>query len=109
MTIWTVDVGGRPTLTLAKEHRMDAEADLEPEGGLAAELSVLTDKAGAPLWDGVAKLWLREASAGERKAWDEGVAEGILDGKIDSREEAEEEGYAVFLIPVIDPTTEDDE
>ena len=107
MTVWAVEVNGRAVLAVADEHRLDAEADLEPNGVIASDLSVLTDPSGAPLWDGKSELILREAESEEQAVWDKGVAEAILEGEVESREEAQEDGYVVFLVPAIDPTDED--
>ncbi len=107
MTIYTVEIAGRPTVAFSAENLLAAEE--AQKGGLGIEevLICLDDVSGKPLWDGEAEFFLREAHEEEREKWDKAIAHAILEGDPASGEGAIEEGYVFFLVPVSDPTNDD--
>ncbi len=107
MTIYTIEIAGRPTVAFSAENLLEAEEAQEGESGIEEVLSCLDDAGGKPLWDGGAELFLREAHEEEREKWDKVVAGAVHEGDVASREEAVEEGYVVFLVPVSDPDHDD--
>ncbi len=109
MTIYTIEIAGRPTLAFSAENLSAAEGAQKARGGIEGELTVLNDVNGKPLWDGEAELFLREAHEEEREEWDKVIAHAVQEGDPASRQEAEEVGYVVFLVPVRDPSDDDPE
>ncbi len=109
MTIYTIEIAGRPTVAFSAENLLAAEEAQKGEGGIEEELTVLDDVTGKPLWDGEAELFLREAHEEEREKWHKAIAHAILEGDPASGEDAIKEGYVVFLVPVSDPTDDDPE
>jgi hypothetical protein len=75
--IFTLDIGGKPTLTFeAKNLRESAELCREP--WLRDEVAQLRSY-GVPLWDGKAALKTRYASESEKAAFVEATGESPLD------------------------------
>ncbi len=107
MTIYTIEIAGRPTLAFSAENLLAAEEAQKGAGGIEEELTVFDDASGKPLWDGEAELFLRDAHEDEREEWDKAIAHAVQEGDPASRQEAEEVGYVVFLLPVSDPTDDD--
>ncbi len=107
MTIYTIEIAGRPTVAFSAENLSAAKKAQKGGGGIEEELTVLDDVSGKPLWDGEAELFLREAHEEEWEEWDKVIAHAVQEGDPASREEAEEAGYVIFLVPVIDPTDDD--
>ncbi len=107
MTIYTIEIAGRPTVAFSAENLLAAEEAQKGGGGIEELLTVLDDVSGKPLWHGEAELFLREAHEDEQEKWEKEIAHAILEGDPASGEDAIEEGYVVFLLPVIDPTDDD--
>ncbi len=106
MTIYTTEIAGRPVVAFSADKLSEAEETAE-DPSLRELLMVLVDADDAPLWDGEAELFLREAHEEEREKWDKVIAQAVHEGDVASREDAVEEGYAVFLVPVSDPDDDD--
>ncbi len=107
MTIYTIEIAGRPTVAFSAENLLAAEEAQKDGAGIEELLTVLDDVSGKPLWHGEAELFLREAHEEEREEWDRVVGHAVQDGDPASRQEAEEDGYVIFLVPVSDPTDDD--
>ena len=103
MTIYTIQIAGRPVVAFSAANRAQAE-EIKEAPWLRGDLMVYVDADDVPLWDGKAELILGEAYEEEREAWDKAVARAVHEGDVASREEAIEDGYIVFLVPVQDPT-----
>jgi hypothetical protein len=102
MTLYTVEVSGRPVLVFSEENRDSAEE-------LVASLigPDLQDFAagGSPLWDGKSELVVREADEAESTRWEEGLADAQENGSIG--EDADD--FAVFLVELDEEEDEEDE
>ncbi len=109
MTIYTIEIAGRPTVAFSAENLLAAEEAQTGGGGIEELLTVLDDVSGKPLWHGEAELFLREAHEDKREKWEKVIAHAILEGEPASREDAIEECYVVVLVPVSDPTDDDPE
>ena len=58
---------------------------------------------GAPLWDGKAELFVRDATEEEKLAWEAEVALAIREHEIDRREDALDWSWFIFLTPYLEP------
>ncbi len=103
MTIYTVEIAGRPIITISADDR-DAAVDFTNEEWFRADLMALETREHEPLWDGKSELFVREAEEEERATWDKSIALAIAEVDGANREEALSKGYVVFLLPVVDPT-----
>ncbi len=104
--IWTIEIAGRPVMAVSAANRYEAQMMTEDEWFLA-DLMVMEDERGQPLWDESEEISVREANRDETKKWDWSVNRAVQDGEIASRDEAISEGYNAYLIPVRDPTGDD--
>ncbi|MDO9710258.1 hypothetical protein [Paracraurococcus lichenis] len=102
MTLYTVEVAGRPVLVFSEETRDSAE---ELVNSLIGQDLKEFESGGAPLWDGTAALTVREAGEAETTRWEEGLEEAREGGSIG--DDAEE--FAVFLVPLDEEDEEEDE
>ncbi len=107
MTIYTIEIAGRPTVAFSAENLLAAEEAITGGEGIEEVLSCLDDAGGKPLLRGKPELFLREAHEEERDKWDKAVVHAVHEGDVASREDAVEEGYVVFLVPVSDPDPDD--
>jgi hypothetical protein len=96
MSIWTMDIDGKPVVVIGEVDRDEAE-DLVGDDSFQEDLMDLESE-GEPIWNGEAPLTLREANEEERKAWQESREEARSEEDFD-----EDEASVVFLIPVSDP------
>ena len=103
MTIYTVEIAGRPIVTISADNR-DAAVKFTNEEWFRADLMVLETREHEPLWDGKLELFVRAAEEEERAIWDKSTALAIAEVDVANREEAPDKGYVVFLLPVVDPT-----
>jgi len=103
VAIFSIEIDGRPIMAFNALSLEEAQA-FGQDPDLRADLQVLEGPDG-PLWDGKAIVLVRPALADESALWDETVAEERLAGEI----EDEEDTFAVYLLPVIDPEGEDEE
>jgi hypothetical protein len=101
MTLFTVEVAGRPVLVFAEETRESAEELLSTLIG--PDLQEFESE-GRPLWDGEAALAVREADAAETTRWEEGLADAQESGSIG--EDADD--FAFFLVE-LDEEEEDED
>lgn len=95
MTLFTLTVGKRPILVFEAEDDIDAD-DIAKAGWLRDDLRVLESE-GRPLWDGRARIRVREASDAEREIYRARCAAAVEDGDGDT-------GMIIYLVPVSDPT-----
>ena len=102
MTIYIVEISGRPTAAMSADNR-DAAVKFTNEEWFRADLQVYETPEHELLWDGKSELFVREAEEEERAEWDKFIAFAVAEGDIASREVALDEGYVVFLLPVVDP------
>lgn len=64
------------------------------------------ENGGAPLWDGITQIFVREAFQEEQARWEASRARAILAGKMDEDEE-ERLVHLLYFVPVTDPTDEE--
>ena len=57
---------------------------------------------GAPLWDGVAEIYVRPALPEEEAKWQASWGRALLRGDAEEGEDS----WVAFLVPVVDPTGE---
>jgi hypothetical protein len=101
MTLFTVEVSGRPVLVFAEETRDSAE---ELVSSLIGPDLQEFQSDGRPLWDGEAVLSVREADEGETSRWEEGLADAQDSGSIGE----DTDDFAVFLVE-LDEEAEEEE
>ena len=102
MSLYTIEIDGRPIMTFAAQDQMEADAFTEADH-LQADLMVLEHNK-LPLWDGESELFVRKAHPEEEATWEVRLAQSQqkdLDPDPDS--------FAVFLVEVSDPDDEADE
>jgi hypothetical protein len=100
----TVEIAGRPTLVV--NGSKDEVQDLLADGWLLEDLLVLETQ-GRPLWFGQQKDFsIRPASEGEFSQWEEAFSGALLEGYVT---EWDRNGYIVYLVPVSDPTGNDED
>ena len=93
MSLYTIEISGRPILVFTAETLEDAE-DYRDSPALHEDL-LSHEHAGSPLWDGDALLFLRLAEAEEDAKWQVSFAKGREEG------DAEAGGdWAAFLVDV---------
>src|SRR4029079_8171063 len=102
MTVYVAEIDGRAIAAFHAAHEMEAEAFVESEA-FHSDLLVLESE-DEPLWDGEADIHCREAVEEERAEWEKSRAQAIV-----AREtSADDKDWLVFLVPVTDPTDDDD-
>jgi len=102
MAIFSIEIGGRPVMAFNAASQEESDG-FGQDPDLRADLQVLEGPEG-PLWDGAASIVVRIALAEEAELWEQTVAEERLAGEI----EDEDDTFAVYLLPVIDPEDDDD-
>ncbi len=105
MPLFTLEISGRPVLVFSEEDR-----------GAAGELVASSigpdllefEEEGRPVWDGEEELSVRDADPEEAARWEQGRAEARQDADAAGDEGEEPDGFAVFLIEVVDAGAEED-
>ena len=97
MPLFVIEIGDEPILVFPEDTL--ALAQEEADTGNVTEALQEFERDGAPVWDGKAKLTVREASAEETAHYDAGFAEAMEDGEVSDEERDE---FAVFLIETDD-------
>jgi hypothetical protein len=101
MDYFTVTVGNKAIVATKADDALDVEMLIEDEAFLA-DLMVL-ESDGKPIWDGEEKIAFRPSSDPEKSAYDKCVAEAEAEGDYE-----EGDDFITYLVPVTDPTDEDD-
>ncbi len=100
----TIEIAGRPTVIVNASE--DEVQDLLTQDWFKLDLMVLETQ-GRPLWFGQQKDFsVRPASEEETSQWEVGCGRALLEGHIT---EDGKRGYIVYLVPVTDPTADDDD
>jgi hypothetical protein len=99
VSIFAVDVGGRPIAVFNAFSRREAERLIHGKGGLAEEWTAL-ESDGRPVWDGKEKLTLREATPFEYNRWQASRS------KETNFEDEEGLLHLLYLLAVHDPTND---
>jgi hypothetical protein len=89
MTIYTVEVGGRPVATMQSTSLGEAEEFLRSDAFLN-DLTMYEMKGGEPgepIWDGEAEVLVRESSPDEVAVWERIRAKAVRDGDTDPDDE----------------------
>jgi hypothetical protein len=102
MTLFTIEVAGRPLLVFPEKDSQAAEE--LAANSIGPDLQDFEED-GEPLWDGEEPLIVRAANESESAIWDQGLAEAKSSG--DSAD-FDPDSYAVLLVEV-DAEDEDDE
>jgi hypothetical protein len=89
MNVYVAEISGRGIAAFDAADDADAQLHLADKS-FVRDLIVLQNQ-GRPLWDGVSKIQLRNASAEEAIKWQSGLVVG-------------DEDRVVFLVPVVDPS-----
>ena len=89
MNVYVAEIAGRGIAAFDAADDADAQLHLADKA-FVRDLLVLQNQ-GRPLWDGVSKIQLRNASPEEAAAWQSGLVVG-------------DEDRFVFLVPVVDPS-----
>jgi hypothetical protein len=100
VSLYTIEIDGRPILVFAAEDDGAAE-DFAADEDLRAELLGLEHE-GEPIWDGDGELVVRRAHLEEASEWEGAHAKALLEGAADE----DDEDFAVFLLEVSDLTNE---
>ncbi|MRG56774.1 hypothetical protein GF108_14430 [Phyllobacterium sp. SYP-B3895] len=103
MALYVAEILGRGIVAFDVATEDDAKARLSDEA-LRRDLRVFQNQ-GRCLWDGVSEINLRGALPQEAATWQ---ASRVTTGQ-HSEEPASQEGWRVFLVPVIDPSRFDDD
>jgi hypothetical protein len=85
MTIYTVEVGGRPVAAVQSTSLGDAEEFLRSDAFLSdlAIHEMEGGKPGEPIWDGEAEILVRESFPDEVEVWERIRAKAVRDGDAD--------------------------
>ena len=89
MTIYTVEVGGRPVAAMQSTSLGEAEEFLRSDAFLN-DLTMYEMKGGEPgepIWDGEAEILVRESSPDEVAVWERIRAKAVRDGDTDPDDE----------------------
>ncbi len=107
MPLFTLEVSGRPVLVFSEDDRGAAEE--LATSSIGPDLLDFEEE-GRPVWDGEEELSVREATSEEAARWEQGRAEAQQDADAaDGDDEGEgSDGFAVFLIEVVDAGAEED-
>jgi len=99
MPLFTLEISGRPVLVFSEDDRGAAER--LAASTIGADLLEFEEEGGRPVWDGEDELSVRDAGPDEAARWEQGRAEAQQDADADDEGE-EPDGFAVFLIEVVD-------
>lgn len=100
----TIEIAGG--LTLVVNDSKDEAQELLTDSWLLEDLLVLETQ-GRPLWFGQQKdFFVRPASEGEVSHWEEVFSRALSEGHVI---EDDRGGYIVYLVPVSDPTADDED
>jgi hypothetical protein len=102
MTVYVAEISGRGIVAFDAANEDEARARLA-DMAFRRNLVVFQYQ-GRPLWDGVSEIQLRGALPNEAETWQASHATSGLAGGSGDREYG-----LVFLVPVIDPSTADDD
>ena len=94
MTVYVAEISGRGIAAFNAANDTEAEARLANKAFLR-DLVVLQNQ-GRSLWDGVSLIQMRIASPEEAETWQAGKT-------------SDDEDLLVFLVPVVDPSSFDDD
>jgi hypothetical protein len=94
MTVYVAEISGRGIAACSASNDTEAEAHLANKAFLR-DLVVLQNQ-GRSLWDGVSKIQKRIASPSEAETWHAGRT-------------SDDEHPFVFLVPIVDPSSFDDD
>jgi hypothetical protein len=89
MTIYTVEVGGRPVAAMQSTSLDEAEEFLRSDAFLN-DLTIYEMKGGEPgepMWDGEAEILVRDSSPDEVAVWERIRAKAVRDGEADPDDE----------------------
>ncbi len=95
MTVYVAEISGRGIVAFDAANEDEARARLS-DTTLRRDLHVFQNQ-GRSLWDGVSEINLRGALPKETETWQAG------------RATAGQSDWRVFLVPVVDPSSFDDE
>lgn len=90
MTIYTVEVGGRPVAAMQSTSLSAAEEILRSDA-LLNELTIYEmegGEPGEPMWDGEAEILVRESFPFEVEVWERIRAKAVRDGDADPDDES---------------------
>ena len=102
MTVYVAEISGRGVVAFEAANEDEAKARLA-DRAFQRDLYVFQNE-GRSLWDGVAEIHLREARPKEDESWQ---ASRATAGQLDKSDDPED--WRVFLIPVVDPSSFDDD
>jgi len=103
---YTLEIGGKPVAVTAIADRAEAEAFfLDDDGAFKGDLLVL-ESYGLAVWDGKAEMFVRRACDEEIARLEHSFVNAVREGNAD---EIDRDGWVTFLVPVSDPTDEDDQ
>jgi hypothetical protein len=95
VTIYTVEVGGRPVAAMQSASLGEAEEFLLSDA-FATDLTIYEmkgGKPGEPIWDGEVEIFVRESFGEEVAIWQRMRAKAILEGFT----EPDDENFVTFL------------
>lgn len=102
MSVFAVEIDGKAIAAFNEQSLEEAEAFAKsPE--FCGDLTVY-EHDGVPLWNGVSDISVRAATPEEEERWIISQENAEEDGEIEDADEL----LLVFLIPVIDPTEDED-
>ncbi|KQV31549.1 hypothetical protein ASC97_19490 [Rhizobium sp. Root1203] len=101
MDYFTIEIGGQAIASFRSENDEDAKHFFQAED-FREDLTILQSQ-GKPVWDGVAKLNLRKATAEEASEVEHAYE---FD---DDPERTIDDEFVVFLIPISDAADEEDD
>jgi hypothetical protein len=100
----TIEIAGRPTLVV--NGSKDEVQELLTDSWLLEDLLVLETQ-GRPLWFGQQKDFsVRPAAEDEVSQWEATFSHALSEGHVTQFDKS---GYIVYLIPVTDPTADDED
>ena len=102
MTIYVLEIAGKAVAACNFDTR--AEAEEWPRAGWFQDDLHALESEGKPLWDGIAELHVREAFDEEADRWRTMRKQAIRKGEVDE----EDDSFVAFLVPVSDPTGDED-
>jgi hypothetical protein len=105
MSLFTVEVAGRPVLVFSEASRDSAEEILASLIG--PDLQEFESE-GVAVWDGEAPLTVRDANPVETTRWEQGLAEAQEDSAGDEDGPGDGDDFAVFLIELDEEGEEED-
>jgi hypothetical protein len=104
MPQFVLEIGGKPIMVFSADDQREADELIE-SGGMAEDLRRLLHN-DRPIWSGRKRdLYVREAHPEEVSAWDSSFTQARCDG--DANED-DREGWATFLIDVVELTADTD-